>query len=69
MRPNRSHRRACQQCVRVLGLAATAADFACRALDLSPLQHPQRGEIVSIAAVARRSVDRRPSVDEHHDRT
>ncbi|MGW0950032.1 LuxR C-terminal-related transcriptional regulator [Streptomyces sp. NPDC002623] len=32
--------------------AATAADFACQALDLSPPQHPQRGEIVSVAAVA-----------------
>jgi DNA-binding CsgD family transcriptional regulator/tetratricopeptide (TPR) repeat protein len=32
--------------------AAAASDFGCRALDLSPLQHPRRGEIVSVTAVA-----------------
>ncbi|MFJ3307404.1 LuxR C-terminal-related transcriptional regulator [Streptomyces sp. NPDC086549] len=32
--------------------AATAADFGRRALDLAPSQHPQRGEIVSVTAVA-----------------
>ena len=32
--------------------AAAAADFGRRALDLAPFRHPQRGEIVSVTAVA-----------------